>query len=110
MLERLERPVRHAGACRPTSARTTARSSAARGPRGWLHRVGVRPLFIEPGSPWENGYCESSTASCATNYCGGELFDTLLEAQVLIERWRRHYNACGPTAPWAIGPRRRRRS
>jgi len=80
--------------------------------RGWLQRLEVGPLFIEPGSPWENGYNESFNGKLRDELLNGELFDTLREAQVLIERWRRHYNtvrphsALGyrPPAPEAIQP------
>ena len=64
--------------------------------RGWLERLGVRTLFIEPGSPWENGYCESFNGKLRDELLNGELFDTLLEAQVLVVRWRRHYNEVRP--------------
>jgi putative transposase len=80
--------------------------------RGWLARVGVRTLFIEPGSPWENGYIESFNGKLRGELLNGEIFDTLLEAKILIERWRREYNtirphsALGyrPPAPEAIQP------
>ena len=80
--------------------------------RDWLSRVGVKTLFIEPGSPWENGYNESFNGKLRDELLNGEIFDTLLEARVLIERWRRHYNAVRPhsslryrpPAPEAIQP------
>jgi transposase InsO family protein len=75
----------------------------ARGPeftakkvREWLTKVGVKTLFIEPGSPWENGYCESFNGRLRDELLAREQFDTLLEAKVLIERWRRHYNTVRP--------------
>ena len=49
-------------------------------------------MFIEPGSPWENGYIESFNGKLRDELLNGELFDTLLEAKVLVEYWRRHYN------------------
>jgi putative transposase len=64
--------------------------------REWLSRVGVKTLFIEPGSPWENGYVESFNGTLRDELLAREQFDTLLEAKVLIERWRRHYNAVRP--------------
>ncbi|WP_391560986.1 IS3 family transposase [Mucisphaera calidilacus] len=64
--------------------------------RGWLKRVGVKTLFIEPGSPWENGYVESFNGKLRDELLNGELFYTLKEAKVLIERWRRHYNTIRP--------------
>jgi transposase InsO family protein len=80
--------------------------------REWLGRVGVTTLFIEPGSPWENGYCESFNGKLSDELLDRELFDTLLEAKVLIERWRRAYNTVRPhsslryrpPAPEAIVP------
>ncbi len=80
--------------------------------RRWFARVGVKTLFIEPGSPWENGYIESFNGKFRDELLNGEIFDTLLEAKVLIERWRREYNtvrphsALGyrPPAPEAIQP------
>ena len=64
--------------------------------RGWLGRIGVKTLYIEPGSPWENGYCESLNSKLRDELLNGEIFTTLREAQVLIENWRRHYNAVRP--------------
>ena len=64
--------------------------------RQWLGRVGVKTLFIQPGSPWENGYCESFNGRLRDELLAREQFTTLLEAQVLIERWRRHYNTVRP--------------
>ena len=59
----------------------------------WLKNVlGVEPLYIEPGSPWENGYCESFNGKMRDQLLNGELFYTLKEAQIIIERWRTHYN------------------
>ena len=64
--------------------------------REWLRRIGVKTLFIEPGSPWENGYCESFNSRLRDELLAGEQFSTLHEAKVLIEQWRRHYNAIRP--------------
>ena len=64
--------------------------------REWLAKIGVKTLFIEPGSPWENGYCESFNGRLRDELLAREQFDTLLEAKVLIERWRRHYNTVRP--------------
>ena len=80
--------------------------------RQWLDDLGVKTLYIEPGSPWENGYLESFNGKLREELLNGEIFDTLLEAQVLVERWRRHYNtvrphsALGyrPPAPEAVQP------
>jgi len=64
--------------------------------RNWLKRVGVKTLFIEPGSPWENGYCESFNGKLRDELLAREIFYTLKEAKVLIERWRREYNTIRP--------------
>ena len=68
----------------------------AKAVRRWLPRVGVQTLFIEPGSPWENGYVESFNGKLRDEHLNVELFDTLLEAQVLTERWRCKYNQLRP--------------
>ena len=62
----------------------------------WLGRIGVKTLYIEPGSPWENGYNESFNGKLRDELLNGEIFYTLREAQILIERWRKHYNAVRP--------------
>ena len=80
--------------------------------RRWLGRVGVETLFIEPGSPWENGYNESFNGKLRDELLNGEIFYSLAEAAVLVEQWRREYNtvrphsACGgfPPAPEATKP------
>jgi len=64
--------------------------------REWLGRLGVQTLFIEPGSPWENGYIESFNGKFRDELLNGEIFDTVLEAKVLIEEWRWEYNTCRP--------------
>jgi putative transposase len=58
--------------------------------------VSVKTLFIEPGSPWENGYVESFNGNLRDELLSRETFDTLLEAKVLIEGWRQHYNTVRP--------------
>lgn len=64
--------------------------------RAWLRRIGVKTLFIEPGSPWENGYVESFNGKLRDELLNGEIFYSLREAKVLIERWRVHYNTIRP--------------
>jgi len=64
--------------------------------RKWLKKVDVNTAYIEPGSPWKNGYIESFNARLRDEFLNGEIFDTLLEAQVLLERWRVHYNTVRP--------------
>ena len=56
--------------------------------RTWLMRLGVKTLYIEPGSPWENGYSESFNGKLRDEVLNREIFDTLHEAKVLVERWR----------------------
>ena len=76
----------------------------ARNVRSWLDRIGVKTLYIEPGSPWENGYCESFNSKLRDELLECEQFSTLYEAQVLIERWRRHYNAIRPHSSLGYRP------
>ena len=68
----------------------------ARRVRAWLGRLAVKPLFIEPGSPWENGYIESFNGKMRDELLNGELFYSLKEAQILIEQWCKHYNTVRP--------------
>jgi transposase InsO family protein len=72
--------------------------------RNWLQDVGVRTLFIEPGSPWENGYCESFNSKLADELLDREIFYTLEEAKVLIERWRVEYNTVRPHSSLGYRP------
>ena len=72
--------------------------------RGWLKRVSVQTLFIEPGSPWENGYVESFNGKLRDELLNGEIFYTLTEAQVLVERWRRDYNGHRPHSSLGYRP------
>jgi transposase InsO family protein len=76
----------------------------ARALRTWLQRVGVQTLYIEPGSPWENGYIESFNGRLRDELLNGEVFDTVLEARVLCEQWRRHYNAVRPHSSLGYRP------
>jgi transposase InsO family protein len=62
----------------------------------WIKRLGVQTLFIEPGSPWENGYNKSFNGKFRDELLNGEIFYTLKEAQVLIEEWRLEYNTFRP--------------
>jgi len=64
--------------------------------RSWLNRMGVKTLFIEPGSPWENGYIESFNGKLRDELLNREVFTTLMEAKVLIENWRQEYNTVRP--------------
>ena len=84
----------------------------AKAMRKWLARLGVKTLFIEPGSPWENGYIESFNGKLRDELLEREVFTTLKEAKVLIEQWRREYNEIRPhsakgyrpPAPVAVQP------
>ena len=88
----------------------------ALGVRQWIDAVGASTAYIEPGSPWENGYCESFNARLRDELLDGEIFYSLKEAQTVIESWRRHYNTTRPhsalnyqppapeTVPWPPAP------
>ncbi len=62
----------------------------------WIKAVGAKTAYIVPGSPWENGYCESFNARFRDELLNGEIFYTLKEAQIIIEKWRKHYNTKRP--------------
>ncbi len=72
--------------------------------RKWLPRVGAKTLFIEPGSPWENGYVESLNGKFRDELLNREVFYTLREAKALVEWWRRHYNAVRPHSSLGYRP------
>jgi len=72
--------------------------------RGWLQRVGVKTVFIEPGSPWENGYIESFNGKFRDELLNGEIFDTVLEARIITERWRQIYNKIKPHSSLGYRP------
>lgn len=76
----------------------------ARVVRKWLERVGVKTLFIEPGSPWENGYVESFNGKLRDELLNGEIFYTLKEAKIVIEQWRNHYNKIRPHSSLGYRP------
>ncbi len=76
----------------------------AKAVRDWLAKVGVQTLFIEPGSPWENGYVESFNGKLRDELLNGEIFYTLKEAQVLIEWWREEYNEIRPHSALGYRP------
>ncbi len=76
----------------------------ARRVRSWLARLKVKPLFIEPGSPWENGYIESFNGKMRDELLNGEIFYSLKEAQVLIEMWRKEYNTVRPHSALGYRP------
>ena len=68
----------------------------ARQLRDWLQGLGTSPLYIEPGSPWENGYCESFKGKLREECLNGEIFYSLKEARIVIEQWRQQYNQVRP--------------
>ena len=80
--------------------------------RNWIGAVGAKTAYITPGSPWENGYCESFNARFRDELLNGEIFYSVKEAQIIIEQWRKHYNTkrphsvlgYHPPAPEAIVP------
>ncbi len=76
----------------------------AKAVRGWIDAVGAKTAFIEPGSPWENGYCESFNSKLRDELLNGEIFYSLAEARVVIEAWRVHYNIVRPHSSLGYRP------
>ncbi len=72
--------------------------------RSWLAKLNVKTLFIEPGSPWENGYIESFNGKLRDELLNREIFTTLTEARVFIEEWRKEYNQVRPHSSQAYKP------
>jgi putative transposase len=72
--------------------------------REWLDHMGSKTAYISPGSPWENGYCESFNGRMRDELLNGEIFYTLKEAQVVIEHWRNHYNTKRPHSALGYRP------
>jgi len=72
--------------------------------RQWLQAVGAKTLYIEPGSPWENGYCESFNGKLRDECLNLELFYSLKEARMVIENWRREYNTIRPHSSLGYRP------
>ena len=72
--------------------------------RKWLNSLGVKTLFIEPGSPWENGYIESFNGKLRDELLNREVFTTLTEARILVERWRQEYNQVRPHSALGYRP------
>jgi transposase InsO family protein len=72
--------------------------------RSWLAKVGTGTLYIEPGSPWENGYCESFNGKLRDECLNGEIFYSLKEAQIVIEKWRVVYNTLRPHSSLGYRP------
>lgn len=76
----------------------------AKAVRQWLGRIGVKTLYIEPGSPWENGYNESFNGRLRDECLKVELFNNLMEPKIIIEMWRRHYNTVRPQSSLGYRP------
>ena len=72
--------------------------------REWIAAVGSQTAYIEPGSPWENGYCESFNSKLRDELLEGEIFYSLAEAKIVIENWRRHYNTKRPHSALGYRP------
>ena len=72
--------------------------------RDWLKEIGVQTAYIEPGSPWENGFCESFNGTLRDELLNGEIFYNLKEAKVLVEQWRQHYNQVRPHSSLGYRP------
>ena len=76
----------------------------AKAVREWIAAVGAKTAFIEPGSPWENGYCESFNSKLRDELLNSEIFYSLAEAKVVIEGWRGHYNTKRPHSSLGYRP------
>jgi len=76
----------------------------ARDLRKWLAATGAKTLYIEPGSPWENGYCESFNSKLRDEFLNGEIFYSMKEIRVLAECWRVHYNTVRPHSSLGYRP------
>jgi putative transposase len=76
----------------------------AKAVREWIAAVGAKTAYIEPGSPWENGYCESFNGKLRDELLDGEVFYSLAEAKVVIEGWRQHYNTRRPHSALGYRP------
>ena len=72
--------------------------------RKWFKKINIKTLFIEPGSPWENGYNESFNGKLRDELLNCEIFYTLKEAQILIEQWRKEYNTIRPHSSLGYKP------
>ena len=70
----------------------------------WFKTLDIAPLFIHPGSPWENGYCESFNGKMRFEFLDGEIFYTLKEAKIMIDKWVRQYNTIRPHSSLGFRP------
>ncbi len=76
----------------------------AKAVRDWIAAVGAKTAFIEPGTPWENDYCESFNSKIRDELLNGKIFYSLAEARVVIEAWRVHYNTVRPDSSLGYRP------
>jgi putative transposase len=76
----------------------------AKAVQDWIAAVGAKTAYIEPGSPWENGYIESFNARLRDELLNGETFYTLAEARLIVESWRRFYNTLRPHGSLGYSP------
>lgn len=76
----------------------------AKAVRDWIGIVGAKTALIEPGAPWENGYCESFNGRFRDELLNGEICYSLREAQILIEQWRHHDNTKRPHSALGYRP------
>jgi len=76
----------------------------AKAVRDWIRAVGAKTAYIEPGSPWKNGYCESFNSKLRDELVDGEIFYSLKEARIVIEAWRPHYNEVRPHSSLGYRP------
>ena len=91
-------------AAAPSFRRCYGPEFVAKAVREWIAAVGARTAYIMPGSPWENGYCESFNSKLRDELLNGEIFYTLEEAKVVIEGWRQHYNTVRPHSSLGYRP------
>jgi transposase InsO family protein len=105
-----DRLLRYLGAAQAIIASKPAAFRRCYGPeyvaqavQDWIKTAGAKTAYIEPGSPWENGYCESFNAMFRDGFLNGEIFYSLCEALILIEQWRKYYNTKRPHS--ALGHR-----
>ncbi|WP_018702174.1 integrase core domain-containing protein, partial [Anaeromusa acidaminophila] len=72
--------------------------------RKWLHNLGVSTAYIEPGSPWENGFCESFNSKMRDEFLNREIFDSMVEVDILTKRWVLEYNTIRPHSSLGYKP------
>jgi hypothetical protein len=92
------------GSARASSIRQRAGVRRERPAQKWLADAGAKTLYIEPGSPWENGYCESFNSKLRDEFLNPEIFYSMKELRVLAERWRVHYNTVRPHSSLGYKP------